>query len=586
MPLDEETMRTVSLPPLLISRSRITTEGNRTGTWRFLRPAYAEGTAPCSAACPAGADLPRMAMLAAKGRIREAVDGMLLENPFPSVCGRVCFHPCERVCNRRELDAAVAIHEIERFLGDTALAESTPLPDPGPDSGRRVAVAGAGPAGLAAAYFLRILGHDCDVFEADREPGGILRWGIPRYRLPESVLSAEIGRIVAMGARIHCRRPITADFLDTAGKDYDAIVVGCGLGRSISLKVPGGDLAEDGLAFLHQLRDGAVRSAPATAAVIGGGNTAIDVARSLVRLGTEVTVIYRRRAEDMPAFGHEVDAALAEGVRLETLRAPIRIEPSGDRLSLTLARMRPEIREGDRRARVVPDGDRTENQTVDAVFAAIGAEPAVPWLVPSRAAPGRLDLDRLTLVAGTVPVVFGGDLTNPVGSVPDAVASGKGAAMALDTLLERGPETIADRLTACRVGPGPALSMEIYRGGERSRRGREVVPADRINFDAFAPSPRLEAPTVVPEDRANRFSEVTRTLDPASARTEAARCFNCGICTDCDICFRFCPEMAIHRNGSEDGISGRWIHLDYCKGCGICVAECPRSAMRLEEESP
>ncbi len=584
MPIDEETMRTVFLPPLLISRSRITTEGNRTGTWRFLRPAYAEGTAPCSAACPAGADIPRLAMLAARGRVLEAIDHILLENPFPSVCGRVCFHPCEGVCNRRELDSAVAIHELERFLGDTALSESL-APTPGPAGGRRVAIAGAGPAGLAAAYFLRILGHDCEIFEADREPGGVLRWGIPRYRLPGSVLAAEIGRIVGMGVRIHCQSPITEDFPDAAGKDYDAVVVGCGLGRSISLNIPGGDLADDGLAFLHQLRAEAVRSAPATAAVIGGGNTAIDVARSLVRLGTDVTVIYRRRAEDMPAFGHEVDAALAEGVRLETLGSPVRIEPSGDRLALTLARMRPEIREGDRRARVVPDGDRTETWTIDAVFTAIGAEPAAPWLIPSRSAPGRTDLDRLTLVNGTVPIVFGGDLTNPVGSVPDAVASGKGAAMALDTLFTRGPDEIAGRLAACRVGSGPALSMEIYRGGDRSRRGTEVVSADRINFDAFDLSPRLAAPTVAPEDRATDFSEVARTFDPASARTEAVRCFNCGICTDCDICFRFCPEMAIHRDGSGGGITGRWIHLDYCKGCGICVAECPRSAMRLEEET-
>lgn len=562
--------------PLFISRSNTTTLANQTGAWRFMRPRFDPKTAPCSAACPAGEDIGRIEMLAAQQRYDEAAQCILMENPFPAICGRVCFHACESACNRAQWDAPVAIRPIERFLGDRLL-ERTPPPLHGPGNGGRIAVIGAGPAGLSAAYFLARLGFACDVFEAQSAPGGLLRWGIPAYRLPQDVLDAEISRLTAGGVRIHCSTPATPALLEQVRREYDGLWIACGCGRSISLRIEGEAHAEDGLALLARIRSGEAAAAEGNVAVIGGGNAAIDVARSLLRLGADPLLLYRRRRQDMPAFDAEIEAALQEGVALRTLCAPAAIDKAQGRLRLSVQYMKTEDIGADGRMRVVPDEGREAVLQVDRVVVALGATAEACWRPPSTGEHLYV-FSHCCLETGGVPVAYGGDLTNGIRSVAHAIASGKQAAIGLAAFLTGGPDAVLQAFEASRVGQGPFLSMEMYLGGERSGRCRYVVPYNEINTDYFSRSQRVQPPSAAAAEKPLDFREIEKTLDAPAARREADRCFNCGLCNDCDNCRLFCPEMAVVKADHRD------IDLTYCKGCGICVTECPRSAMVLEEE--
>ena len=573
--------------PLFMPRSAASTAANKTGSWRFFHPRYEEKTAACSAACPLGQDIARIEMLASRGMFKDAWIDILKENPFPAVCGRVCFHPCEAVCNRKNLDDAVAVHHLERFLGDFAIARKL-RPDTAaqPPGGRKVAIVGAGPAGLATAYFLKQLGYDCEIFEARDEPGGLLRWGIPPYRLPRGVVAREIKRIQNAGVVIHLRRPLTAGPLKTIERNFDALVVACGYQRPISLNIEGGEFVRNGLDFLNRLDRKEKHSLQGSAAVIGGGNTAVDVARSLVRRGASPLIVYRRHIKDMPAFGPEVKMARAEGVKLMPLYAPIRIRPLKHRPGLapeyllTVQKMKVSRKPGSGRAQVVPDGHKTRRIRVQHIFAAIGAEPEALWQLADRHPTTVMELGHCKLVSGSIPRLYIGDLTTPQKSVSDAIASGKQAAMALDTCFIQGPGAVAEKLAACRVGPGPALSMAVYQDRNRTRRNSHIVSGDEIVIDYFDPAPRQEPASVDAGRRSGSFAEIMSALTARTARQQAARCFNCGICNDCDNCRLFCPEMAVIVEKNR-----RWINMDYCKGCGVCTLECPRNAMVLEEEA-
>ena len=567
---------------LFISRSNMSTELNKTGSWRFVRPIYDEKTAPCSAACPAGEDIARIEMLSSQGRYREALETILLENPFPAICGRVCFHTCETACNRSGLDEPIAIHGIERFIGDAAVRDNLTFSlERLPDNGKKICIVGAGPSGLAAAYFLTRLGYSCDVFEAGAEPGGILRWGIPRYRLPDAVVNAEVQRIKNLGVKIICNTRATQNFLEEAKDRYHAFFIGCGHGRSLKMNIPGENMALDGLDFLNRMRTEKTESLNnGTAAVIGGGNTAIDVARSLVRLGVKAILAYRRRKQDMPAFQYEVETAVKEGIKIMELFSPSSIAQDGGEYILTLQPMKRSGMETDTgRARVVPDGETTQELRVQRIFTAIGAEPSEPWQLPSKENAETVYLSHCAFMANNPPFLFGGDLTNPTKSVADAIASGKQSAIVLDTFFKKGMNAIADRLNSCLVGNGPALSMERYLDGKRSNRNPDMVSYENINVDYFSPAPRIKAESHALDKQVNPFDEIETTFTIRQVMEETRRCFNCGICNACDNCRIFCPEIAVDLQDAQ-----RRINLDYCKGCGICVVECPRTAMALEEE--
>jgi NADPH-dependent glutamate synthase beta subunit-like oxidoreductase len=367
-------------------------------------------------------------------------------------------------------------------------------------------------------------------------------------------------------------------------KDYDGIFIGCGHGRGMSMNVPGEDLKEvsEGLDFLRKLRQGETPPCPGVSAVIGGGNTAIDVARSVVRLGGKALLLYRRRRQDMPALELEVEMALEEGVELQELVAPAAVAADGNGIVLTLQEMKISGEEGGR-GRIVPDGSKTRQVRVDRIFKAIGAQADEPRYQPRAGASGLLNLGHTVLVHGQPGAVmaFGGDLTNETKSVVHAVASGKQAAMALDTLFREGIDAVLPRLESCRVGGGPSLSMEIYMGGERRQRNPHVVRYEEINTDHFQFSPRVIQPRLLRDERVRSFEEIDLKISAHLAMKESERCFNCGLCNQCDNCFIFCPDTSVIRDKDHQG---RHINYDYCKGCGLCVVECPRNAMSLGEE--
>jgi NADPH-dependent glutamate synthase beta subunit-like oxidoreductase/ferredoxin len=576
--------------PLFLPHSSASTDINKTGSWRYVRPQYDEKTSPCSAACPLGEDIARIELLASQKSFLEAWETILKENPFPATCGRVCFHQCEGACNRGQFDDPVAIRQLERFLGDMAIyAQRLPEIRMLPDNGKKVAIAGAGPAGLGAAYFLACLGYRCEVFESQPEAGGILRWGIPSYRLPQDILQKEIKRLEGFGITIHCRTPVSAQLLETFKSRYDALVCGWGYGRTIDLKIEGAQKAIDGLQFLYQIRaeEPVSLNKKGTVAVIGGGNTAIDVARTLVRMGINPIIAYRRRRQDMPAFDPEVEMALNEGVQLKALLSPIRIEeaaggstPGPVKYLLTLQKMKVSTSQIDGRVRVSPDDDQTETLQIDHVFTAIGAETAESWQNISGEAHLSVNLSHCRLIDADIPIVYGGDLTNRVKSVADAIASGKQAAIALDTVFKSGWNAVFKAVVGCQVGPGPAVSMASYLGEMRKNRNPHLVTYSEINTDYFRSVPRTDASVLSADDRIRSFAPVESTFSKRVALEESRRCFNCGICNACDTCRLYCPEMSVIINDA-----GRSVDLDYCKGCGLCVAECPRNAMALKEEN-
>ena len=582
------------LLPLFMPISSAPTSANRTGSWSSRQPRYVEKTAPCSVHCPCGEDIPRIEMLAVRGEYAQAWRTIMTENPLPGCCGRVCFHPCEGGCNRAQFDAPVAINALERFLDDQA--GEGPLPAelrPAPASGRRIAIAGSGPAGLAAAWFLARLGHECEIFEAAPEPGGLLRYGIPAYRLPAAVLDREIGRIRELGVRIHSSMALDEELLGKTRSRYDAIFIACGNGRGLGLDIPGGELAVDGLAFLRAVRSGGLKTRPAdesglrSAAVLGGGNTAIDVARTLLRLGIAPTILYRRRREEMPAFSHEIDSALAEGVNLVELSAPLAIRHDSQAFTLTLQKMRISEPGADGRMRVVPVEGETREMNFGAVYAAVGVRAEEPWR-SLAGAEGALRLSHTLLLPESptgLPVLLGGDLVNEVESVADAIASGKEAAIALDLLFREGCGAITPGLERCRIGGGLSLSMEIYQGGPRRSRSQRIVRYDDLNPDHFTAAPPERGDSLPPAAAAGSFAEIEAALTADRALEQAGRCFNCGICNDCDNCRTFCPEAAVLlelRNSSRSDPERR-ITYDFCKGCGVCLTECPRCAMEMEE---
>lgn len=553
-----------------------TTLYNKTGTWRYVRPVYHDKTPPCNHACPAGEKIQGYLDLVKDERYAAAWALLREDNPFPAVCGRVCYHPCEQSCNRAQFDTALGIHNVERFLGDYGLemvASGALVPATKKLSAPKVAVIGAGPAGLSCAYHLARRGHGVTVFEALPVAGGMLAVGIPNYRLPKVVLQAEISLIEALGVEIKRNTRVGVDVTLDQLHWAEAIFVAIGAHRSIRLGTPGDEAqgVVHGLDFLRQLALGEKPALHGRVIVVGGGNTAVDCARSARRLGAQVTIAYRRTRAEMPAIDEEIDDALAEGVDILYLTAPSRVIVEHSRVTgLQCQKMR--LGEPDASGRRQPIPIEGSDFVLEAnhVIAAIGQESALSALfLPESVYTSHrgIIVDKMGETTGA-GIFAGGDVAAGVAQrVVDAIGSGKRAALAIDRYLRQEAEPV-------EAEP-------------------EIASFEMLNLDYFAHAERVAMPQLPMAQRLAGFGEapiltgnemyrgeVNLGYTAAQAMTEAERCFSCGVCNRCDNCYLFCPDVAVHRLPSD----GYEFDYDYCKGCGICAEECPRYAIDIEEE--
>jgi 2-oxoacid:acceptor oxidoreductase delta subunit (pyruvate/2-ketoisovalerate family) len=573
------------VPPMSVSNTN--TRVNRTGSWKYIRPVYRDRVAPCNEGCPVGIDIEAYMNLLRENRTDEALDLLLRENAMPAVTGRVCYHPCETVCNRRNYDGSVSIHAVERMLGDLAL-ERTPAPS-APSRREKVAVVGSGPSGLPCAYHLARMGYPVTVFETEAEAGGVLRFGIPEYRLPKTVLAAEVARIAATGVTIRCGTRVGKDVPWSELDDYDAVFAAMGVHRSLPLRVEGEDAEGivSGLAFLREVNFGRTPKLGKRVIVVGGGNTAMDCARTALRLGSEPHVLYRRTRAEMPAADAEVTEAVEEGIAFDFLAAPVGVRVENGRLAgLECLRMKLGDADESGRRRPVPVEGSAFFLPADTVLTAIGEGPDFEGL------PGDLKHDDWVLDvdsfggASRQGFFAGGDIIEEPHTVAHALGAGKRAAIGIDRYLrtragETAPETDLETLRYGRFGNPTVTRWQGSDPIHRENGVNEVVPFEDLNLEHFESAP-VHADRHLPVERSRTsFDEVNQGLNSQTGLAEARRCFNCGVCNACELCLIFCPDLAISRRTGGPGFD---IDYDYCKGCGLCNAECPRGAMAMTRE--
>jgi 2-oxoacid:acceptor oxidoreductase delta subunit (pyruvate/2-ketoisovalerate family) len=487
----------------------------------------------------------------------------MADNPFPAIMGRVCYRPCETACNRGQLDEAVGINSVERFLGDEAIRQGWTVPVVAAATGKRVLVVGAGPSGLSAAYHLTRLGHSVTIKDAGAEPGGMMRYGIPKYRLPRDVLDAEIARLLDTGITLELNTTVTdilAELTEAAGGHpgmgvqeaggrFDAAFVAVGAHIGKRAYIPAGDSAKilDAVSLLHQVEEGSPPMLGRTVAVYGGGNTAMDAARTARRLGAaEAIVVYRRTRDRMPAHDIEVTEALEEGITMRWLSTVAHAEAG----TLRIEKMRL-----DETGFPQPTGE-FEDLAADTLVLALGqdADLAVLDGVPGVTFSGAAVDVGPDLMTGHPGIFAGGDMVPAERTVTVAIGHGKKAARNIDAWL---------------------------RGTSAQRAARtELAAFGRLNTWYYADAPATVRPKLEAARRTGTFDEVTGGLDASTAVFEARRCMSCGNCFGCDNCYGSCPDNAIIKTGP-----GTYeIDYDYCKGCGICVAECPCGAITMEPE--
>ena len=547
-----------------------TTLWNPTGTWRSVRPVHVHRLSPCLQGCPAGNPVETFIRKIEEGDVDGALAVIREENPLPGICGRVCFHPCESMCNRGGLDGPVAIHSLERWVADHG--SWTPAP-PERENGKSVAILGSGPSGLTAAYHLRRMGYQVTVFEKERELGGLLRYGIPAYRLPRGILDREIGYLRAMGILFETGRSLTEEAFDQGPYDAALLSVGARKFRDPQLVHQEGMGVWQALAFLKKVNEGGLASFKGRVLVIGGGNAAVDAARCALRLGASVTVAYRRGREDMPAFDEEIEAAVEEGIHFIFYAAPqsVKRDPEGQVTGVGFARTHPGGRDVTGRRKIEIDPQDIFILQADTVILATGEAPEdLPWNVEMRPGESLCGTDRENIFVA-------GDVVGEKRTVAYAIGWGKRAAMSIDAFLQS--REISFR--KMEIPGGEGVSMRAYL--ERVELPDErAVAFEEINTFYFPPRKRSQARHLPLEQRTTGFREVIKGVTSPQALKEASRCFHCGDCVMCDNCLIFCPDVAIHR--AVDG-EGYEVDLDHCKGCAICARECPRGAIVMVEEN-
>jgi 2-oxoacid:acceptor oxidoreductase delta subunit (pyruvate/2-ketoisovalerate family) len=523
---------------------------NHTGSWRNTRPVYLDRLPPCNNQCPAGENIQAWLFHAESGHYEQAWRTLVEDNPFPAIMGRVCYHTCEGACNRGKLDAPVGINSVEHFLGDQAIAQGWKFAPVAAPSGKKVLIVGAGPSGLSAAYHLARLGHAVTVQEAGPLPGGMMRFGIPQYRLPRQVLDAEVQRIVDLGVRIEYGVKVSNVLESQKQGGFDAVFLAVGAHIAKRAYIPAGDSAKvlDAVAVLRSMEGEDKPMLGRKVVVYGGGNTAIDVARTAKRLGaTEAIIVYRRNREKMPAHDFEVEEALQEGVLIKWMST---IKQAGES-SITVEKMAL-----DEKGFPQPTGE-FETLEADSVVLALGQDvdlsliEGVPGLVVEDGVV-KVDSHMMTGYAG---IFAGGDMVPAERNVTVAIGHGKKAARNIDAWLKGSAYVPADK--------------------------HELASFDKLNTWYYSDAPKTMRPMLDILRRKSTFEEVQGGLDENNALFEARRCLSCGNCFECDNCYGVCPDNAVIKHGPGKRFD---FNYDYCKGCGICVAECPSGSIKMVPE--
>jgi 2-oxoacid:acceptor oxidoreductase delta subunit (pyruvate/2-ketoisovalerate family) len=536
--------------PYAITLDVGSSKANHTGSWRTTRPVYVDRLPPCNAGCPAGEDIQGWLFHAESGDYEKAWRALTANNPMPAIMGRVCYHPCETACNRATIDEAVGINAVERFLGDIAIEKGWAFDRPANETGKKVLVVGAGPAGLSAAYHLRRAGHTVAIREAGPLVGGMMRFGIPKYRLPRHIIDAEVKRIADMGVTISLNDKVEDIEAAMGEGGYDAafLAVGAHIARRAYIPAAGAARVLDAVTLLRSMEGEEPPLLGRKVVIYGGGNTAIDAARTARRLGAEEAIIvYRRTREKMPAHDFELEEALQEGVSMKWLSTITAVDGG----SMQIEKMKL-----DDQGFPQPTGE-FETLEADSLVLALGQDVDLSLL---ENAPGIV-IDKGVVKVGSDmqtgrPGVFaGGDMAPSERTVTVAVGHGKKAARHIDAWL-RG---------------------ERYAPGEK----HGAASADRLNTWYYEDAPPTVRPMLEAARRVQSFEEVQGGLDETNALYEARRCLSCGNCFECDNCYGVCPDNAVIKLGAGNRFR---FDYDFCKGCGLCAAECPCGAIDMVPE--
>ena len=539
----------MSNKPFAITLKPGTSLANMTGTWRTARPVYLDRLPPCNNACPAGENIQGWLFHAESGDYEQAWRVLVENNPLPAVMGRVCYHPCETACNRGHLDEAVGINSVERFLGDEAIKRGWKFDAPAAASGKKVLVVGAGPSGLSAAYHLARMGHQVEIQEAGPLAGGMMRFGIPKYRLPREVLDAEVQRILDLGVTLKFDTKVAniEQSMKEGGFDAAFLAVGAHIGKRTM--IPAGDAAHivDAVSVLRSMEGEDKPMLGRKVVVYGGGNTAIDVARTIKRMGAEPIIVYRRTREKAPAHDFEIEEALQEGVMIKWL-STIKQASEGE---ITVEKMAL-----DEKGFPQPTGE-FEKLEADSVVLALGQDVDLALLdgVPGLEIKDGTVQVGPNMMTGHPGIFAGGDMVPSERTVTVAVGHGKKAARNIDAWLH-GVE--------CKPVPK-----------------HEIATFDKLNPWYYSDADKTVRPVLDIIRRQTSFDEVQGGLDETNALFEARRCLSCGNCFECDNCYGVCPDNAVIKLGPGKRFQ---FNYDYCKGCGLCVEECPCGAIKMVAE--
>jgi 2-oxoacid:acceptor oxidoreductase delta subunit (pyruvate/2-ketoisovalerate family) len=535
--------------PFAITLNPGSSLANHTGSWRTSRPVYLDRMPPCNHQCPAGEDIQGWLFHAESGNYEKAWRHLTENNPFPAIMGRVCYHSCEDACNRAKLDAPVGINSVERFLGDEAIKQGWKLAPAAAESGKHVLIVGAGPSGMSAAYHLRRLGHRVTVHDAGPFLGGMMRFGIPKYRLPREVLDAEMQRVVDLGVTVKLNSKIDNIQESMKAGKFDAAFLAVGAHIGKRAMIPSGDAAKivDAISVLRSMEGEDKPLLGRRVVVYGGGNTAVDVARTVKRMGAEPIIVYRRTRDKAPAHDFEIEEALQEGVMIKWLST---IKQAGDH-QITVEKMAL-----DDKGFPQPTGE-FETLEADSVVLALGQDVDLGLLdgVPGLEVKDGVVKVGTDLMTGHPGIFAGGDMVPAERNVTVAIGHGKKAARHIDAWLQ-----------AATYVPPPK---------------HEIATFERLNAWYYADAPKTMRPMLDIIRRQSTFEEVQGGLDEKTALFEARRCLSCGNCFECDNCYGVCPDNAVIKLGPGKRFE---FNYDYCKGCGMCVAECPCGAIKMEAE--